>query len=83
MPFHGVIGDGNTVSPATSPQLPDAASAAEFMVEKSNNAVAAAANRLARSIFKTFMEGSRTAHSVLPAGPDPRIAELAEISQQI
>jgi len=82
MPFHGAIGDGNTVSPAASPQLPDAAWAGESMVEKSNNAVAAA-NRLARSIFKTFMEGSRTAHSVLPAGPDPRIAELAEISQQI
>jgi hypothetical protein len=61
VPFHGAIGDGNTVSPAASPQFPEAASAGVSIVEKSNNAVAAAANRLARSILTTFMEGPGTA----------------------
>jgi hypothetical protein len=61
IPFHGAIGDGNTVTPAASPQLPDAALAGEPTLEKSNKAVAAAANRLARSILTTFMGEPGTA----------------------
>jgi hypothetical protein len=53
-PFHGAIGEGNTVSSAASPQAPaaapDAACAGESIIVKRNNAVAAAANRRARSM---------------------------------
>jgi hypothetical protein len=59
-PFHGAFGEGRTVSSAASAQLPDAASAGESIVEKRNKAVAAAANRLARSILTTFLEGPGT-----------------------
>jgi hypothetical protein len=57
-PFHGASGEGKTESSAASPQMPDAASAGDSTVEKSkmknppaisNNAVAAAINRRARS----------------------------------
>jgi hypothetical protein len=82
-PFHGANGDGKTEYPAASSQTPDAASAGEFAVEKRNKAVAAAVNRLGRSIFTTFLEEPREPHSARPAGPDSRIAALAGISQQI
>jgi hypothetical protein len=49
-PFQGANGEGKTENPAASPQRPDAASAGESIVAKTNAAVAAAANRLARSI---------------------------------
>jgi hypothetical protein len=81
-PFHGAIGEGKTVSSAPSPQMPDAALAGESTVGKRNKAVATTANRLAKSILTTFLEGVRN-RAALPAGPDRRIAELADISQQI
>jgi hypothetical protein len=82
-PFHGANGEGKTESSAASPQLSVAASAGESTVTKKNKAVAAAANRLARSILATFLEGPGTALDPLPNGPTFRIAELAGISQQI
>src|SRR5215472_13575169 len=52
-PFQGANGEGKTENPAASPQRPDAASAGESIVAKMNAAVAAAADRLARSILTT------------------------------
>jgi hypothetical protein len=60
-PFQGANGEGKTENPAASPQRPDAASAGESIVAKMNAAVAAAANRLARSILTTSLEESETA----------------------
>jgi hypothetical protein len=61
-PFHGASGEGNTESSAASAQLPDAACAGESTVTQRNKAVAAAAaNRLAKSILATFLEGHGTA----------------------
>jgi hypothetical protein len=57
-PFHGAIGEGRTESSAGSAQTPDAASAGESTIAKNNRAVAAAANRLARSILATFQKGT-------------------------
>ena len=80
---HGASGEGKTESSAASPQEPDAASAGRSIVAKRNTAVAATANRLARSIFDNPSGGTRKPHAALPCGPDRRISELTQISQQI
>jgi len=67
-PFHGATGEGKTVSPAAFPQPSDAALAGASIVTKRNKTVAAAANRLARSILATFLERAPEPHSALPTG---------------
>jgi len=76
-PFHGAIGEGRTVSSAASAQSPDAASVGEPTVEKRNKAVAAAANRLARSIFDNLPGGARNRARPCRRDRINRIAELA------
>src|SRR5258707_10538672 len=60
-PFQGASGEGKTKRSAASAHGPDAASAGESIVVNMNATVAAAAaataNRLARCILKTFLEG--------------------------
>jgi hypothetical protein len=56
IPFQGANGEGKTWISAASPHGPGAAAAGEPTVAKMNAAVAAAANRLAKSILTTFLK---------------------------
>ncbi|HVI66906.1 MAG TPA: hypothetical protein VM910_30665 [Bradyrhizobium sp.] len=86
IPFQGAKGEGKTWISAASPHGPGAASAGEPTVAKMNAAVAAAANRLAKSILTTFLKEPGTAPPPLPTdrtGPDRRIPESNRPKQQI
>src|SRR5215472_318891 len=60
-PFQGASGEGKTESPTACPHGPGPALAGASTSVKTNAAVAAAANRLARRILTAFLEEPETA----------------------